>query len=71
MSSKEIYTLAGFVLICVLVGIFIRFIDSYPVFSRELRYLKCEIRRSHGSERRYWKRRKRRLWWSILPFIKY
>ncbi|MBQ9861142.1 MAG: hypothetical protein IJO75_02670 [Clostridia bacterium] len=40
-------------------------------FTRELRYLNREIERSNGSDRRYWERRKRRLWLSILPFIKY
>ncbi len=40
-------------------------------FSRELKYLKCEINRTEGRERRYWIRRKRRLWLSLIPFIKY
>lgn len=40
-------------------------------FTHELRYLNCEINRTEGEERRYYIRRKRRLWLSILPFIKY
>ena len=40
-------------------------------FTRELRFLNREIERTRGSERRYWQRRKRRLWLSILPFVKY
>ncbi len=40
-------------------------------FSRELHMLNMEISRTSGEERRYWKRRRRRLWLSIIPFIKY
>lgn len=40
-------------------------------FSRELRLLKCEINRTDGAERKHWQRKKRRLWLSLIPFIKY
>lgn len=40
-------------------------------FSQELKYINCEIRRTNGSERRYWKRKRRRLWLSLIPFVKY
>ena len=40
-------------------------------FTHELRYLNCEIGRTEGDERKYYIRRKRRLWLSILPFVKY
>ena len=41
-------------------------------FTRELKYINREIERADdGGERRYWTRRKRRLWLSIIPFIKY
>lgn len=42
-----------------------------PGFLRELRYLNSEVQRNVGAERRYWVRRRRRLWLSLLPFIKY
>lgn len=42
-----------------------------PGFLRELRYLNSEIGRNVGAERRYWIRRRRRLWLSLLPFFKY
>lgn len=40
-------------------------------FSQELKYLNNEIRRTDGDEQRYWISRKRRLWLSILPFVRY
>ncbi len=40
-------------------------------FNCELRYLKNKIKSTSGAERRSWKRRKVRLWLSLLPFIKY
>lgn len=40
-------------------------------FRRELRFVKMEIRRSNGTERKYWLRQKRKLWLSLLPFVKY
>ena len=40
-------------------------------FVRELRRLNMEIGRSHGSERRHYERKKRRLWLSLIPFVRY
>ena len=40
-------------------------------FSKELRYIRFEIARNTGEERAYWISEKRRLWLSLLPFIKY
>ena len=40
-------------------------------FRRELRYLNREIERAHDSDRRFWIRRKRQLWLSLIPFVKY
>ena len=39
-------------------------------FSRDLDYLNREIARTEGAEREYWKREKRRLWLSLLPFFR-
>lgn len=40
-------------------------------FSRELKLINLEIGRTTGGERRYWKRQKRRLWLSLIPFVPY
>lgn len=39
-------------------------------FSRELDFINREIKRTAGGEQRYWKREKRRLWLSLLPFYR-
>ena len=39
-------------------------------FRQELKYLNREIARTDGAERKYWKREKRRLWLSLLPFFR-
>ena len=46
-------------------------VSSMNSFSRELRYLNREIKRSYGRERKVRLRRRRRLWLSLLPFVKY
>jgi len=58
---------AAFFLILLLIGQIAFFND----FSKELRYLNNEIRRTSGAERRYWIRKRRRLWLSLIPFVKY
>ena len=58
---------AAFFLIIVLFGL-VSFIND---FSQELRYLNNEIRRTDGAERRHWIRRRRRLWLSLIPFVRY
>ena len=43
------------------------FIDN---FRRELKYIKVEIARTDGGERRYWKHQKKKLWLSLIPFYR-
>ena len=45
--------------------------NSYGDFRRELKYINLEIGRTYGEEREDWKRKRRRLWLSLLPFVKY
>ena len=40
-------------------------------FYRELRYLNSEIKRNEGREKKRWIKRRRRLWLSIIPVVKY
>ena len=60
-------TFAAFFLFLV-IGRFAMFLND---FSSELRYLNIEIGRTTGSERRYWLRKRWRLWLSLIPFVKY
>jgi hypothetical protein len=59
--------LALVLFLCVLVVI-VQYIND---FTRELKYLNMEISRSRGAEREHWLRRRRKLWLSIIPFVKY
>ena len=40
-------------------------------FRRELKYINSEINRNEGREKERWKRRKKRLLLSIIPFVPY
>ena len=40
-------------------------------FIRELRYLNTEIARTTGEQCQYWLRLRRRLWLSLIPFVRY
>jgi len=62
-----LWILAGVVVLVLLVALAKRIYD----FRAELHYLNHEIERSHGSNRQYYCRRRRRLWLSILPFVSY
>lgn len=56
----------AFFAVVVLVGVTMKISE----FNRELDYLKREIARTEGPEREHWKREKRRLWLSLLPFFR-
>ena len=69
--DAELYSLiiiiAAFFLIVLLFGL-AQFIND---FFHELRYLNNEIERTIGAERRHYIRQRRRLWLSLIPFVKY
>lgn len=56
----------AFFAIVLLVGLTAKMND----FSRKLKYLNTEIGRTEGDEREHWKREKRGLWLSFLPFFR-
>ena len=56
----------AFFAVLILVGLTMKIND----FSHKLKYLNCEIGRTEGAEREHWKREKRRLWLSLLPFYR-
>lgn len=40
-------------------------------FRRDLRYVEKEIARTTGDEKKHWQKRKKRLWRSLIPFVRY
>lgn len=69
--DTALYVLIGIVAAFFLFLLLFGLVSFYNDFSHELKYINCEIRRTDGSERRYWIRKRRRLWLSLIPFVKY
>lgn len=61
----------GVVALFVSFGLLMYLCLFFQKFSAELRYLNIEIERTEGAERKYWIRKRRRLWLSLIPFVKY
>lgn len=55
----------------VLVLLLIACVSFFNEFRKELRYLNVEIHRTEGEEQRHYIRRRRRLWLSLIPFVRY
>ena len=55
----------------VAIGAGMAFLKWWKNFREELEDIKYEINTSKGKEREWWIRRRRRLWLSILPFVRY
>lgn len=66
-----LYICAGIFALFILISLIYGFCTYYNDFSAELRYLNCEINRTVGEERRFWRRRRKRLLLSLIPFVKY
>lgn len=47
------------------------FVSWLKRFKSELKYLNIEIARTKGREKKHWKKKKRRLFLSIIPFVRY
>ena len=69
----DIYVWIIVIVLVALVGVAIgsRFVAWYGEFQKELSVINAEIARNTGREKRHWKKRKRRLLLSILPFRRY
>lgn len=70
-SDALIFVLGAVVGIILLAAVILRFVTWLSEFQQELDMLNTEIGRTSGREQRYWLKRKRRLWLSIIPFVKY
>lgn len=69
--DTELYWLIGIVAAFMLFIILYGLCSFFVEFSRELRYLNMEIGRTTGAERRHYIQQRRRLWLSLIPFVKY
>ena len=69
--DTDFWILVCIIAIPILFGLLVGFCMFINDFSRELKYINCEIGRNTGDERKYWIRQKRRLWLSLIPFVRY
>ncbi len=70
-NDTTLFCLIGVVCVLVvflLLTVLIKFLND---FRSEFRYLNTEIHRTEGREQKHYIRRKRRLWLSLIPFVKY
>lgn len=70
MNSED-YWLIWIIVAFVLLLIFIRTVCFFYDFSKELKYLNMEIARADEDEIDYYLYKRRRLWLSLIPFVKY
>ncbi len=70
-NNTGLYWLIGLFVAVFLIAFLLNFIQFMNDFSRELKYLNNEIERTTGDDRRHWIRQRRRLWLSLIPFVKY
>ena len=71
VSAQMMRLLIGILVVLAVVVFLAVFLPWLRDFRHEMRYINMEIQRNRGREREHWIKRKRRLWLSILPFVKY
>ena len=69
--DTQLYWLIGIVAVFFLIVLIFGLVSFFIDFSKELKYINCEIQRTLGSEQRYWIRKRHKLWLSLIPFMKY
>lgn len=69
--SETVYNyLIAISIIAIAVLLIFRLVLRLWNLKRDIKYVNMEIRRTRGSERKHWKKEKRRLWLSLIPFYK-
>ena len=67
----EIYNFLTIILIGAAVFLLlVHFAFRLDDFKSELKYVNMEIHRTEGNQRKYWKRKRRKLWLSFIFFIR-
>ena len=71
-SSDPLFcTLVGILVVFIIIVVLVYFAQWLNFFTHELKQLNNEIGRTTGREQKHWKKRKKRLLLSIIPFIRY
>lgn len=70
-TDIELCWLLGIIIVFFAVLLLIGLASFLNDFSQELKYRNNEIARTTGAERKHYIRQRRRLWLSLIPFVKY
>ncbi len=68
--NQYLVTFCLFILALVFFVIIVKFIFGIINFSRSLKYINSEIRRTHGSERRSWQRKRKKLFFKFFIYFR-
>ena len=66
-----LYILIALLVLTLLVAAIVKIVFAVKNIKATLSYLNIEIGRTEGEEKEYWKKRKRQLLLSLIPFVKY
>lgn len=70
-TDPDFGLIIGLIAVIVLLVLLVSLARLVTDFSAELRLLNIEINRSEGTEREHYLRQRRRLWLSLIPFVRY
>lgn len=70
-TDPDVGLMIGAIAVIVLLVLLFSLARLVTDFSAELRLLNIEINRTEGAEREHYLRQRRRLWLSLIPFVKY
>ncbi len=69
-SDVLLYILIIFVLLVFIIAVIIKLVLFIKSIKEELKYINIEIGRTEGREKSHWKKKKRQLLLSLIPFVK-
>ena len=71
IRNNDILLISVIVAAILIIAYVIGLLVNLPFVMRENRMLTIEIGRTEGKEKEHYKKKKRRLWLSLLPFVRY
>lgn len=69
--ENALYLLVGVTILFVLLTLIAYLVPFFVEFKKELDYLNMEIKRTTGEGKKVWLRRRRKLWLSLIPFVRF
>ncbi len=71
LTNTDFYFLVGIAALFFIILILFGLTSFIKDFFQELKNINNKIIQTHGQERKYWIHRRRKLWLSLIPFVKY